>query len=578
MAQTTPDRTFTLKEDFYVTSRSERNFMKKKFSIGVLLALTGPLVLQNQSQAQVEKIISRDEQHTRESLGFSSIPDGEIVRRVGPVSMTKIEAAHFDRYSKVAAEASRIKPEVDSHPDLLNAFLLPDITVPTVRLTASQGALSGLKDWAVRTFPFVKTEVVEGPVSRAARDQFWNQARAEVVFRNQPPSEEYPKLDEISFPVLQAFAKQGFYVEDVRLGGEDWRVQVVVSSVDTRKPETLGDPKEWGPRADEVIRSIEGANADGVSLAVAMPGSAPKKMQTAPGRPSGADMARGGKEIRNPGDPLSGYCTTGPVVTSTGFPAGVPAGESIISAGHCFTPTDSNGDPLPGTESIIPGNLRNVQIGSLAAQMTIACNDCVAAPPPPWGTFTVANAPRWFWGQGVDFGMMFYGSNPTQNGSGRHYFLEQNGSGQRFYKNQQGSADIFNGQQLVCFEGASTSRGLDNSPANQTSYWYKTSCGTAAGVDAADYRTITLYWGDVICGGDSGSLTHASGWVAGIVSYRSFGIQAPIGPGNCVTSGPISTPYGTTVVNATVGVSSFWKIHQYMFHYRQGVRTWVLTW
>ncbi len=445
-----------------------------------------------------------------------------------------------------------------------NAFLLPDITAPTVRLTASPGSLSSVKDWAVRTFPSISTDVVEGPVSRAARDRFWNQARAEVVFRSQAPSEEYPKLDEVPFPFLQAFEKQGFYVEDVRLGGEDWRVQVVVSSSVTRKPEALGDPKEWGPLADQIIRSIEGATAADVSLAVAVPGSAPKKKQAAPGRPSGADMARGGKEVRNPGDPVSGFCTTGPTVTS-GY-----AAESILTAGHCVMPGS-------GTEANAYGNPWPVQIGSVPAQMTIACNDCVAAPPPPWGTFTIANAPRWFWGQGVDFAMLFYGSNATQNGSGRHYFLEQNGSGQRFYKNQQGSADIFNGQQLVCFEGASTSRGLDNAPANPTSYWYKTSFGTAAGVDAADYRTITLYWGDVNCGGDSGSLTHASGWVAGLMVYGSGGIQAPIGPGNCETSGPISTPYGTAIVNATAGVSSFWKIHQYMIHYR-GVTPWVLTW
>jgi hypothetical protein len=71
--------------------------MRNKVVLCRLVALTGSMLLQNQTQAQTEKTPSRDEQHTRRSLGFSSIPDGEIVRRVGPVSMTKIEAA-FHQY------------------------------------------------------------------------------------------------------------------------------------------------------------------------------------------------------------------------------------------------------------------------------------------------------------------------------------------------------------------------------------------------------------------------------------------------------------------------------------------------
>jgi hypothetical protein len=511
-------------------------------SVTVLGLLGSPVDAQTIGQQ-----VDSEQTLLRRQLGIPEKPQGEIVSEVRGLLVTKQEYEQFSNYFKALEAAQSYKEFLDRHPNVLNTFVLPGIAHPTLTISVDPGYKSKLTKELVDLLNGIDVIVEEAPVRRADRDRFAAMLFGEIGTRRQ--AENSKDEVQVETPILDLVEEGGNRVLRGVLGGSDWRVTIQVS----------GDPKDVERR----MAAVTGSMTSEIPLFKVESGT-PERRLNPPKRFATDDMARGGKRLLNTG------CTTGPTITSSFVP------ESILSAGHCYL-------RYYGTEgTIIPfgGGGSNIAVGSdtignVQVQLSIACDRCVAAPPTPWPSNIWQSPPVWWWGQGVDFAMLRPGSNPTQNGYNRSYFLTQGYSDNRSYIHQDGSADPYAGSQLVCFEGASAAR--------PDYYWLHSSCGTAGGVTDDEFRTIAMYWGQPICGGDSGALAHmptsanqngfTSSFVTGVLSAGG----GPTIPGlpDCNTSTPAENGYAY--------ISSFWKIHNYMLRFRtqqppyNNVTPWVLT-
>jgi hypothetical protein len=461
-------------------------------------------------------------------MGLPAEPASRDTERRG-MSFSKTEAASFDRYFRILDQNRAIQRELENHPNILNFYVEPSISTPMFTFTVDSGA-RGAVDVLLKTkLVDVDYRVIEAPVDRLTRDKFWQTLRFEFI--------HIRKKSNYRTPIVDAMRKAGLDPVDASLGGSDWRVEIKLRKV---TPETT-----------PLLHSISGLVANGFDLFRVIEGKPRKdKQAAAPARGSVADMARGGKEIANPQDDEA-FCTSGPVVTDGSQP------PYLLTAGHCVT--------LADTKATVDPALSVLRVGNQYASVLLACDECVAAGQPFW---PLNNPPTWWWGIGVDVAAMFYGAPnpPTQNGFGPSRFVSFFGS--TFYDQQLGSADPYNGQQMVCVEGASAFKRPPNYATNvQGAY-----CGTADGVSSDDFRQIALWAGGVACGGDSGAITTLPGfgsgsWVTGVLSASD---EMEIWNNNpqcdLSTGGPDSRVY----------ISSFWKIHHYLLNYH-GTTAWVLT-
>jgi hypothetical protein len=431
--------------------------------------------------------------------------------------LSRSEIQLVERYNGALERHKSIQKRVENDMDVLNFYVNRNISDPTFEITVSKGTLKSSQQRLMKLFSDVRVKFIEAPVSRKERDRFWQQIRLELLYRDF--KSDYPT------PLIDSWDIADVSLIGAKLGGSDWRVHLKVLAL------TAGTAS--------VVSKSSGSTIDGVELFTISVGQPRTKRQAAPDRASISDMARGGKEMRAlpNGD---GVCTSGPVVTSN-------SDVVILTAGHC-TDADALGTGLAG-------------IGSTPALLDLSCDRCVTPGPDGW---PLNDPPIWWWGIGVDVAL-YLPTWPTPafaNGAGRSQYLTQFGSPS--FSQQLGSTDPYNGQQMVCIEGASSSKRPPSfsSPAGQNTH-----CGWSDGVFFDDFRSVVLWNGSVSCGGDSGAVTTVGGYVTGVFSASHGGEDWNNDP-NC----DIST--ADSPIDTVIG--SFWKIHQYLYHYH-GITSWVLT-
>lgn len=320
--------------------------MKKKVSaIATIVLGTVFVPLSTRSQpALAQPSLNASERGVRVGMGLSDAPTEALTEQVGPLRLTKKEAALYAAHEKALQAANTDLVEIARKPGVIGTWIDDWKTNKLVvwidksgrgeRADLKQIQLAGFKTF-VQLKTFTKDEFL------TARDALAEAGGTSThVDIDGRPRQEYVRVPEI---------EQG--------------IRDMITAIDTEKIDILGTIQEAKDPA--IVLRVDPSSIGRVQQIVpkvlsgivrVQPGSKIKKAQQAgpwfggDGRTHASTIIRGGKQING------GICTSGPVVRSTG---GV---DYATTAGHCFTSAAAT--------TLIP---TNINMAGAGARVIHAC-------------------------------------------------------------------------------------------------------------------------------------------------------------------------------------------------------------
>lgn len=544
--------------------------MNGKRSIAAILLLSGTLIGLSSSPSTARTSAQQPSggvdtswmEAVRSSMGLPAVPPLDGVN-VGNILLSKSESIVFSQYvESLAATREEVRSKIEQRNDVIGVAASPLINAPKLLVLLSSDAVGTA---LAPEFSKIAGVSVETKLASVTKQQYLTAARimeianlsAEARDTSSGIASELgkPTNDDLARGnnIFMALKSKDLSIDKIVLNSTTTQIAVHIRHfrLAPQKPESLSQVFPEVPAdnsatisAEQVVAQVRPDELDTakevlrvVSIDANLPSdmftvqaASSQKKVSAPPRDDINDSPHGGKVAWGGQPGWLDDCSSGPVVEETNNNARI----SVLVAAHCWN------------------SGYRTQIGYvLSDPISIRCQDCTP---------------------GVDVSLVRHDLPSYANGFGPAWFVHQDPGGTTYYDRQLGSYDPYNGQPLICVEGAS---GQKRFPASGSGLSTSTACGNAAGVDGNQYRLIQMYGGtpNAICGGDSGSMVrmpdpNAGGsQVTGLLIYGS----TPGGPAP-----------GAQFVNGTidcftsdlVGVASFWRIHNYLQD-AHGLSVWI---